>query len=1324
MKAVFAPAIRLLNRLTYPRKFGLIALLFGLPLGLATGFLIGELNSRIAFSAKEQLGTEYLRPLQRFATDLRDHRTLTWGRAEHPDSAVELRRVEERLRNDVQEIDAIDARLGELLRTTSLWNEIKQSWRQLDGSASSVVPIDPANPQTRLISSVLRLMSHVGDRSNLILDPDLDSYYLMELMVNRLPQATEQIGQARCLYSAMEVKSAGVELDGLQRQFLSRLIKSQHELLRHHLDVAIAETSDASLVETLRPALDRCTAAGSRFLSLLERSSEANEPRVSPDEAWQSGSDALAEYDKLYVLSAEALDRLLQARIARFASRRSFVVIVTFLCTLLVAYLFVAFYLAVMRTIAQLDEATQRLVGGDSGDAQINVDTRDELGQVTRMFDVLAARIRTECLSLQNSEHRIRAILNGADDAVITIDEQGRIESANPATEVLFGYPAADLIGKNVKLLMPSPYREEHDGYLQRYMATHEKHVIGTGREVPAVRRDGTLFHAELSVSEVKLNDRRMFTGFVRDVSDRKKAERELEEAHAQLAGVINAATQVSIISTDTRGVIQVFNTGAQNLLGYTAEEMIGRQTPGIFHVAEEIAARGEELSRELGHPVEGFEVFVAYARLGRFDRREWTYVRKDGTRFTVNLVVTAVRNSDGEIRGFLGVAEDITLRKQTEMQLSAARESAEQTARAKSEFLANMSHEIRTPMNGIIGMTELALETSLTPEQHEYLDAVNSSANSLLRIINDILDFSKIEAGKFDLETVDFNVHETIGDVLTTLVLRAARKKLELAGRIDAAVPEVVIGDSVRLRQVLINLVGNAIKFTDRGEVVVEAEVESQSETELWLHFKVRDTGPGIPEEKQQSIFEAFVQADTSTTRKYGGTGLGLTITARLVELMGGRIWVESIVGRGSTFHFTARFGVSQSTLSSPPEVAPENVRGLPVLVVDDNATNRRIIQELLEQMQMTVTLVDCGAAAMTAIEGNWRQGEPFALVILDAHMPEIDGFMVGEWLQKHPDRVTSILMMLTSGGRNGDAARCRQLGFAAYLNKPVRRAELRRAILRALSPHTDSTVDLVAEPSASRCRPLRVLLAEDNPVNQRVAASLLEKQGHSVRITNNGREALAALDQQEFDVVLMDMQMPEMDGLEATREIRRRELRTQEHIPIIAMTAAAMKGDRERCLHSGMDGYVSKPFRVHELMDVIESFVAHPVTPEPRPDSISDVAANETVLNWKGALVQAGGDEDLLKEVAEIFLREAPGWMDQIRDALDRHDSEQLRQVSHTLRGSLTTFAAARAVEAAEQLEAMGRSNQLDGSDAAYTNLHEAVQELQKALAARIKL
>jgi PAS domain S-box-containing protein len=552
-----------------------------------------------------------------------------------------------------------------------------------------------------------------------------------------------------------------------------------------------------------------------------------------------------------------------------------------------------------------------------------------------------------------------------------------------------------------------------------------------------------------------------------------------------------------------------------------------------------------------------------------------------------------------GRVTGIAGVGRDITERQKIEKESHRAKEVAEAASRAKSEFLANMSHEIRTPLNGVMGMTDLALDTQLTAEQRDYLETVKSSSDSLLTVINDILDFSKIEAGKIDLEKVDFNLRDSVESTLKTVALRADEKGLELLCEVAPEVPEIVCGDSTRLRQVVINLVGNAIKFTERGEIVVKVQLESRNGAECILHFIVSDTGIGIPEEKRESIFAPFSQADTSTTRKYGGTGLGLTISTRLVEMMGGKLWVESDVGRGSQFHFTAQLGASDTRDIKIGTIAPpEILRGVKVLLVDDNRTNRRILEGMLGRWEMKTTSVEDGSGALEQLAAARDAREPYALILTDMHMPNMDGFTLIENIRRRPELATAIIMMLTSAGHRGDAQRCQELGISAYLLKPVRQSELREAIARVLGARTQNgAIPLITrfslhderDPSAY----LRVLLAEDNNVNQRLAVRLLEKRGHRVVVASNGREALDALEKGKFDLVLMDVQMPEMDGLEATAGIREKEKSSGLHQPIIALTAHAMKGDREKCLEAGMDGYLTKPIRPSELDEILEDYV-----------------------------------------------------------------------------------------------------------------------------------
>jgi signal transduction histidine kinase/DNA-binding response OmpR family regulator len=641
--------------------------------------------------------------------------------------------------------------------------------------------------------------------------------------------------------------------------------------------------------------------------------------------------------------------------------------------------------------------------------------------------------------------------------------------------------------------------------------------------------------------------------------------------------------------------------------------------------------------------------------------------------------------------------------------ELAAATRVAEEANRAKSEFLANMSHEIRTPLNGIIGMTELALDTSLSFEQREYLGMVKSSADSLLGILNDILDFSKIEMRKLELEQIPFSVRDHLAELLKPLALRAEQKDLELVCHVLPDVPNIAVGDPGRLRQVLVNLVGNAIKFTERGQVLVQVEVESRAEDTTVLHYFVSDSGIGIADDKQRAIFEPFRQADGSTTRRFGGTGLGLTISSTLVDLMGGRLWLESAPYEGSTFHFTARLGLTDAR-PEPPSV---NLTDLRVLVVDDNSVNRRVLHDLLVRWKMRPTVVDGGAAALQALNDANSTARPFALVLLDANMPDMDGFEVARRIRDEVKPGGATIMMLSSSGQYGEINKCREVGIATHLTKPVDQRELLSAIARILArePGQRTTMPSVMLPAELPERRLHILLAEDNAVNQRLAASLLERRGHKVTIAANGLEAIAAVRRQSFDVVLMDVQMPEMGGFEATAAIRTLGGDTMPRLPIIAMTAHAMKGDRERCLAAGMDEYLTKPLDPRRLCVLVEQ-MASGAEPGASDNGEAVFAIPARVL------ARVGGDRQLLAEISRLFVEDAPRHLERIRHAIDARDGESLRRAAHGLKGAAANFDADSVVEAARELEEIGRTAAFVDHEAVWRALTIEIDQLISVL------
>jgi PAS domain S-box-containing protein len=905
----------------------------------------------------------------------------------------------------------------------------------------------------------------------------------------------------------------------------------------------------------------------------------------------------------------------------------------------------------------------------------------DEIARLDQVFHEMAG-------DLAEANRRQRALVENSLDVICTVDAEGKFVQVSPASQRIWGYRPDELVGRPYLEFVHPEDRARSDQEAAAVMAGRST----TNFENRYVHRDGSLVNVMWTAhwSEPE----RLFFCVARDVTEQHivlAALRESEERNRTLL----ASLPQRILFKDEDGRFVAVNSHFAADLGLKPEDLVGKTDFDLFpaELAEKYRADDRRIM-ETGEP----------------ETLEETNVVQGRPR-TVEVSKAPVLGNDGEVLGVLGVFTDISERKRAQEALAEALRRAEEVSRLKSEFVASMSHEIRTPLNGVIGMTGLLLDTELTAEQREFAETVRSSAETLLTIINDILDFSKIEAGKLSIEPVPFDLVQAVEEVAEMVAARAQEKGLDLILRYAPDCPRYLVGDVGRIRQVLTNLVSNAIKFTPQGHVLVEVECVEQRGSEAALRLSVTDTGIGIPPEKLEHIWGKFTQADASTTRQYGGTGLGLAISRQLAALMGGDVGASSRPGTGSHFWFTLRLPVDQ-TAPQPPAPAV-NLEGLRVLIVDDNAVNRRVLHEYISSWGMRNGSYAAADAALAALRAAQAAGDPFDVAILDHQMPGTDGEMLGRAIKEDPLLCDTVLVMLTSMGQRGDAQRMTAAGFAAYLIKPIRQSHLMDSLASAVGarlrhePRPARGVPFVAAapvvPAGSRAR---VLVAEDNVVNQKVARRMLEKLGCRVDVAGNGREAVEMLELLPYDLVFMDCQMPEVDGYRATAILREREQeRGAPRIPVVAMTANTMQGDRDRCLAAGMDDYVAKPVRVEDLTAVLDRWSASAPPAGAAAPPGGGVDADAAGVIDEGALARlrelsSGGEPDLFQELLATFLMDADRYQASLREAVAGGDPARLRRAAHAFKGSASNFGATRLTALCQQLEDLGDAGRVEAA------------------------
>jgi PAS domain S-box-containing protein len=1207
---LLGPAIAVMNRLTYPRKLALVGLVFAIPLGLFLYLLVGELNDRIQFTQKAIHGVQFLRQLRSLlehttASRLLARRYIVARASGGPDLEKlhnQLGSMQDHLGMDREKLLQEQGRLGEELETGLPVHDLAEMQRKLQANVMTLTAAQSDDQHQALAQKTRALMTHVGETSNLVLDPNLESYYLIDALLLRWPECEQITGEMALLLSGGKLNDPATRVEIIQ--FKGRL-DTNIKAMQASLTKAQRDGKSPERAKAVQSHLNLLKAADA-FLGQLDK-------LLLPESKSEEGKAAVELADTMRLLTLERdasfafwdtvaadAEGVLVVHRDGYLERRNGILIVATVGALLASYLLGGFYAGVMGTVRGLEAAGRKLAEG-AVEAPA-VPARDELAQVITSFNLVAGRLREEWAQARDEsarataaealardrEAQTRQIVETALDACLAMNEQGRIVGWNSQAEALFGWSQAEALGKQLStLIIPPKYRDQHEQGLKRFLAEGVGAVLGRRLELTALRRDGSEFPIELSIGiPVKFSSGHLFHAFLRDISDRKRVEAE---------------------------------------------------------------------------------------------------------------------------------------RLQAESALRRAKEAAEEASRAKSQFLANMSHEIRTPLNAVIGMTSLLLDTALNDEQRQFALVSRTSSEALLSILNDILDFSKIEAGQLELEQQPFDLRLCVEEAIDLIAVSAGQKEIELAYDLAADVPAVIVGDMTRLRQVLTNLLGNAVKFTHKGEITVAVAARPIGGRHE-VQFAVRDTGIGIPREKLDRLFRPFSQVDASTTRQYGGTGLGLVISKRLAELMGGRLWVESTPGVGSTFYVA----INVPAAATRPRTRTMDMAALGkrALIVEDNLTNRQLLRRQLEASGLSVNETGSSREALVWAE----KGKRWDLAFIDIVLPEIDGVELARRLRQLEAMRTVPLIAFTSVTRRDAYAQSGD--FAAFLSKPLKPARLREILNLVLSgrPLQRGAKLGTAEfdETLGQRLPLRILIAEDVAVNQQMLRMMLKRLGYQADVAGNGLEALQALERQKYDLVLMDVQMPEMDGLECSQQILKRYEGSRPRI--VALTANATQQDADQCRAAGMDDFLSKPVRVAELCRCLERWgqehrthEQHPVAPQPTNGAAGPASSDEasrlldmTILAELRQLEQ-DGEPGLLRELLEVFQAQVPEEVACLRAAVEAGDTSALKSVAHRLKGTAATVGARAVALRCRDLEIMGRSGAVNG---ALELLQQLEDEYQRTL------